>query len=107
MAGDREPGIGRQVRPDDVGGRRHRAILDRDSCPLAGGRAGAKVVPRRTAATIRGHRLGATIMHTPNTARTNPIHASLLRRMAELARRAQVLHVDPRSVQAIRFALSS
>jgi hypothetical protein len=47
------------------------------------------------------------IMQTPNTARTNPIHASLLRRMAELARRAQVLHVDPRSVQAIRFALSS
>ena len=46
-------------------------------------------------------------MQTPNTARTNPIHASLLRRMGDIARRAQVLHVDPRSVQAIRFALSS
>jgi hypothetical protein len=46
-------------------------------------------------------------MQSPNTSRTNPIHASLLRRMADLARRAQVLHVDPRSVQAIRFALYS
>ena len=45
-------------------------------------------------------------MQTQTTAR-NPIHASLLRRMADLARRAQVLHVDPRSVQAIRFALYS
>jgi len=46
-------------------------------------------------------------MQTPTTSRANPIHASILRRMADLARRAQVLHVDSRSVQAIRFALYS
>ena len=47
------------------------------------------------------------MMQTPNPSRVNPIHASLLRRMAQLSRRAQALHVDSRSVQAIRFALYS
>jgi len=46
-------------------------------------------------------------MQAPNPSRTNPIHAALLRRMADLARRSQALHVDSRSVQAIRFALYS
>ena len=47
-------------------------------------------------------------MQTPTaTTRNTPIHASLRRRMADLARRAQALHVDPRSVQQIRLALYS
>ena len=45
-------------------------------------------------------------MHAPiATTRTTTIHNTIRRRMSELARRAQVLHVDPRSVNAIRSAL--
>lgn len=45
-------------------------------------------------------------MHTPNAiTRNTTIHNAIRRRMSDLARRAQLLHVDPRSVNAIRFAL--
>ena len=47
-------------------------------------------------------------MHTPNAiTRNTTIHNAIRRRMSELARRAQLLHVDPRSVNAIRVALYS
>jgi hypothetical protein len=53
-------------------------------------------------------RLGDTTVQTPTgtaTTRTATINLTIRRRMADLARRSQVLHLDPRSVQAIRMAL--
>ena len=45
-------------------------------------------------------------MQTPTaTTRNATIHTTIHRRMSDLARRAQALHVDPRSVQQIRLAL--
>ena len=49
-------------------------------------------------------------MQTPTataatTTRTSLIHTSIRRRMSDLARRSQLLHLDPRTVQQIRLAL--
>jgi hypothetical protein len=46
-------------------------------------------------------------VQTPTaTTRTTTIHTTILRRMSDLARRSQLLHLDPRSVQQIRIALN-
>jgi hypothetical protein len=47
-------------------------------------------------------------MQTPTaTTRNTTIHNTIRRRMSELARRSQRLHLDPQSVQQIRLALYS
>ena len=47
-------------------------------------------------------------MQTPTaTTRTSQTHDTIRRRMSDLARRSQVLNVDPRLIQGIRVALQS
>jgi len=47
------------------------------------------------------------VQTTPTTARTTLIHESIRRRMSDLARRTQVLHVDARSINGIRAHLQA
>ena len=44
---------------------------------------------------------------TPTTARTTLIQDSIRRRISDLARRSQVLHVDARSINGIRAHLQA
>jgi len=46
-----------------------------------------------------------TVQTTPTTARTTLIQDSIRRRISDLARRSQVLHVDARSINGIRAHL--
>ena len=44
---------------------------------------------------------------TTTTARTTLIHDTIRRRMSDLARRSQALHVDARSINGIRAHLQA
>ena len=46
-----------------------------------------------------------TVQTTPTTARTTLIPDTIRRRLSDLARRSQLLHVDARSVNGIRAHL--
>jgi hypothetical protein len=56
----------------------------------------------------RSRRTGdTTVQTTTTTARTTLIHDTIRRRMSDLARRSQALHVDARSINGIRAHLQA